>query len=154
MEQLDYNLLYRWFVGLAPDDQFWDQTTLTKNRTRLENGELFAKFTAKLLNCPEVRPLLSSEALFGRWDADRGLGLTRAFGRRMSDDDGANFHGQMRKNYTHASVTDPDSQLYRKAAGGSEARLHGACHCGEPEWPAARYVVASPTPDVARHSSQ
>ena len=61
MEQLDYNLLYRWFVGLAPDDLVWDPTTFTKNRTRLENGEVFAKFMAKLLNHPEVKPLLSSE---------------------------------------------------------------------------------------------
>ena len=54
MEQLDYNLLYRWFVGLSPDDPVWDPTTFTKNRARLENGEVFAKFMSKLLNHPQV----------------------------------------------------------------------------------------------------
>jgi transposase len=54
MEQLDYNLLYRWFVGLSPDDPVWDPTVLTKNRDRLQNGEVFAKFMTKLLNHPQV----------------------------------------------------------------------------------------------------
>ena len=61
MEQLDYNLLYRWFVGLSPDDPVWDPTTFTKNRDRLQNGEVFAKFMSKLLNHPQVKPLLSDE---------------------------------------------------------------------------------------------
>jgi transposase len=61
MEQLDYNLLYRWFVGLSPDDPIWDPTTFTKNRERLQNGEVFTKFMAKLLNHPQVKPLLSDE---------------------------------------------------------------------------------------------
>ena len=49
MEQLDYNLLYRWFVGLAPDERVWDPTTFSKNRDRLQNGEVFAKFMSQLL---------------------------------------------------------------------------------------------------------
>src|SRR6266542_2388588 len=61
MEQLDYNLLYRWFVGLSPDDPIWDPTTFTKNRDRLQNGEVFTKFMTKLLNHPQVKPLLSDE---------------------------------------------------------------------------------------------
>ena len=61
MEQLDYNFLYRWFVGLSPDDPIWDPTTFTKNRDRLQNGEVFTKFMSKLLNHPQVRPLLSDE---------------------------------------------------------------------------------------------
>jgi transposase len=61
MAQLDYNLLYRWFVGLSPDDPIWDPTTFTKNRDRLQNGAVFAKFMSKLLNHPEVKPLLSDE---------------------------------------------------------------------------------------------
>ena len=61
MEQLDYNLLYRWFVGLSPDDPIWDPTTFTKNRDRLQTGAVFAKFMSKLLNHPEVKPLLSDE---------------------------------------------------------------------------------------------
>ena len=61
MEQLDYNLLYRWFVGLSPDDPVWDPTTFTKNRERLQTGDVFAKFMSKLLNHPQVKPLLSDE---------------------------------------------------------------------------------------------
>jgi len=61
MEQLDYNLLYRWFVGLSPDDPVWDPTTFTKNRDRLQNGEVFTSFMTRLLNHPQVGPLLSDE---------------------------------------------------------------------------------------------
>jgi transposase len=129
MEQLDYNLLYRWFVGLAPDDPVWDPTTFTKNRTRLENGEVFAKFMAKLLNHPEVKPLLSDEhfsvdgTLIEAWASHKSFRPKDGSG---DGDDGANFHGQKRKNDTHASVTDPDSRLYRKARG-KEAKL---CYMG------------------------
>ena len=83
MEQLDYNLLYRWFVGLAPDDPVWDPTTFTKNRNRLENGEVFAKFMAKLLNHPEVKPLLSDEHFSVDGTLIRHGPRTRASGRRM-----------------------------------------------------------------------
>jgi transposase len=61
MEQLDYNLHYRWFVGLAPDDPVWDATTVTKNRDRLQQGDVFQKFMTKLLNHAQVKPLLSDE---------------------------------------------------------------------------------------------
>ncbi len=61
MEQLDYNLLYRWFVGLSPDDPVWDPSVFTKNRDRLQSGEVFAKFMSKLLHHPQVKPLLSDE---------------------------------------------------------------------------------------------
>ncbi len=61
MEQLDCNLLFRWFVGLNPDDPVWHPTTFTKNRDRLLNEELIAKFLESLLAAPEVQPLLSSE---------------------------------------------------------------------------------------------
>ena len=106
MEQLNYNLLYRWFVGLSPDDLVWDPTTFTKNRERLQTGEVFEKFMTRLLNHPQVKPLLSDEH----------------FSVDGSDEDGSNFHGQTRKNDTHQSTTDPDSRLYRKAAG-REAKL-------------------------------
>src|ERR1700738_3918882 len=61
MEQLDYNLLYRWFVGLSPDDPVWAPTTFTKNRDRLQKGEVFTNFMTRLLNHPQVKPLLSDE---------------------------------------------------------------------------------------------
>jgi transposase len=127
MEQLDYNLLYRWFVGLSPDDPVWDPTTFTKNRERLQSGDIFQKFMTKLLNHPDVKPLLSGEhfsvdgTLVEAWASQKSFRP-----KDGSDGDGTNFHGQRRKNDTHASVTDPDSRLYRKAAG-REAKL---CYMG------------------------
>jgi transposase len=129
MEQLDYNLLYRWFVGLSPDDPVWDPSTFTKNRDRLQNGEVFTKFMSKLLNHPQVKPLLSDEhfsvdgTLIEAWASQKSFRPRDGSG---DDDDGANFHGQKRKNDTHASTSDPDSRLYRKAAG-REAKL---CYMG------------------------
>src|SRR6202795_2996158 len=123
MEQLDYNLLYRWFVGLSPDDPVWDPTTFTKNRERLQQGDVFQKFMAKLLHHPEVKPLLSGEhfsvdgTLIEAWASQKSFRP-----KDGSDGDGTDFHGHKRKNDTHASVTDPDSRLYRKAAG-REAKL-------------------------------
>jgi len=129
VEQLDYNLLYRWFVGLSPDDLVWDPTTFTKNRDRLQNGEVFTKFMSKLLNHPQVKPLLSDEhfsvdgTLIEAWASQKSFRPKDGSG----DDDGANFHGQKRKNDTHASTSDPDSRLYRKAAG-REAKLYYMGH--------------------------
>jgi hypothetical protein len=129
MEQLDYNLLYRWFVGLSPDDPVWDPTTFTKNRDRLQNGDVFAKFMARLLNHSEVKPLLSDEhfsvdgTLIEAWASQKSFRPKDGSG---DDDDGANFHGQKRKNDTHASTSAPNSRLYRKAAG-REAKL---CYMG------------------------
>jgi transposase len=127
MEQLEYNLLYRWFVGLAPDDLVWDPTTFTKNRERLKGGDVFQKFMTKLLNHPEVKPLLSDEhfsvdgTLIEAWASQKSFRP-----KDGSDNDGSNFRDQKRKNETHASVTDPESRLYRKAAG-REAKL---CYMG------------------------
>ena len=124
MEQLDYNLLFRWFVGLSPDDRVWDATSFTKNRERLQQGKVFDKFMVKLLEQPEVKPLLSDEhfsvdgTLIEAWASHKSFKPKDA----DKDDDGSNFHGQKRKNDTHASTSDPDAKLYRKAAG-REARL-------------------------------
>lgn len=127
IEQLDYNLLYRWFVGLSPDDAVWDATTFTKNRERLQSGDIFEKFMTRLLNHPQVKPLLSDEhfsvdgTLIEAWASQKSFRP-----KDGSDCDGTDFHGQSRKNETHASVTDPDSRLYRKATG-REAKL---CYMG------------------------
>ena len=124
MEQLDYNLLYRWFVGLSPDDPVWDPTTFTKNRERLQDGDIFAKFMTKLLNHPQVVPLLSDEhfsvdgTLIEAWASHKSFKPKDGSG----DDDGANFHEQKRSNETHESTSDPDSRLYRKSSG-REAKL-------------------------------
>ena len=123
IEQLDYNLLFRWFVGLAPDDPVWDATSFTKNRDRLQRGDVFHKFMTRLLNHPEVEPLLSDEhfsvdgTLIEAWASQKSFRP-----KDGSGGGGADFHGQRRKNDTHASTTDPDSRLYRKAAG-REAKL-------------------------------
>jgi len=124
MEQLDYNLLYRWFVGLAPDDAVWDATSFTKNRDRLSEGKVFERFMATLLEHPQVKPLLSNEhfsvdgTLIEAWASHKSFRPKDG----SDDDDGSNFHGQARKNDTHASTTDPESRLYRKASG-REAKL-------------------------------
>ena len=129
MEQLNYNLMYRWFVGLSPDDPVWDPTTFTKNRDRLQNGEGFGQFMTKLLNHLQVKPLLSDEhfsvdgTLIEAWASHKSFRPKDGSG---DEDGGANFHGQQRKNDTHASTSDPDSRLYRKAAG-REAKL---CYMG------------------------
>lgn len=70
MEQWDYNLLYRWFVGLAPDDPVWDPTSFTKNRERLQNGDVFTKFMTKLLNHPQSQAAIVGRAFFDRRDTD------------------------------------------------------------------------------------
>ena len=123
MEQLDYNLLYRWFVGLSPDDPVWDATTFTKNRERLQQGDVFEKFMTRLLNHRQVKPLLSDDhfsvdgTLIEAWASHKSFRP-----KDGGDGDGTNFHGEKRKNDTHESTTDPDSRLYRKASG-REAKL-------------------------------
>ena len=154
MEQLDYNFLYRWFVGLSPDDPIWDPTTFTKNRDRLQNGEVFTKFMSKLLNHPQVKPLLSDKhfsvdgTLIEAWASQKSFRPKDGSG----DDDGANFHGQKRKNDTHAITSDPDSRLYRKAAGReSKTLLYGPRHHGEPaSTSCARSSVSSPSARISR----
>jgi transposase len=136
MEQLDYNLLFRWFAGLGIDDPVWDVTVFTKNRDRLLKGDIAAKFFQAVLGQPEVRALLSNEhfsvdgTLIEAWASlksfkpkdDPGDG-PRSGGRRNAECD---FHGEKRSNMTHASTTDPDARLLRRGRG-KEARL---CHMG------------------------
>jgi len=124
MEQLDYNLLFRWFVGLSPDDRVWDATSFTKNRERLQQGQVFDKFMVRLLEQPEVKPLLSDEHFSVDGTLIEAWASHKSFKPKNADkgDDGSNFHGQKRKNDSHASTSDPDAKLYRKAAG-REARL-------------------------------
>ena len=123
MEQLDYNLLFRWFVGLAPDAKVWHATVFTKNRDRLFEGDVFAKFLRKLLDHPRVKPLLSDEhfsvdgTLIEAWASHKSFQPKDGGG-----DGGDNFHGQKRANDTHQSTTDPDARLFRKARG-KEAKL-------------------------------
>jgi transposase len=135
MEQLRYNLLFRWFVGLSADDPVWDATVFSKNRDRLLGGDIAAKFFDRVLNLPQVRGLLSSEhfsvdgTLIEAWASMKSF--VPKDGPPSSDQGGGrnaecDFRGQKRTNDTHASTTDPDARLFRKGAG-KEAKL---CHMG------------------------
>ncbi len=130
MEQLHYNLLYRWFVGLGVDEPVWVQTVFSKNRERLLEAEVAHKFLAELLNHKEVRGLLSDEhfsvdgtqvaawASMKSFRAKDGSDEPPSAGRNGERD----FHGERRSNRTHASTTDPEARLYRKGKG-KEAKL-------------------------------
>ena len=124
MEQLDYNLLFRWFVGLSPDDPVWHPTAFTTNRDRLQEGDIFQKFMTTLLNHPKVKPLLSDEHFSVDGTLIEAWASQKSFKPKDGSDesDGSNFHGQKRKNDTHASTTDPEARLFRKARG-REAKL-------------------------------
>ena len=128
IEQLNYNLLFRWFVGLSPDDPVGDATTFTKNRERLQGGDIFQKFMTKLLDLPEVKQRLSDEhfsvdgTLIEAWSSQKSFRP-----KHGSGGDGSEFHHQQHKNDTHASTTDPDCRLYRKS-NGSEAKLADMGH--------------------------
>jgi transposase len=130
MEQLDHNLLYRWFVGLGIDDPVWHPTAFTTNRDRLLEGEVAAGFLAAVLSHPQVTTLLSREHFTVDGTLVEAWASLKSFqpkddrdepprgGRNASRD----FHGERRRNDTHASTTDPDARLFRKGHG-KEARL-------------------------------
>lgn len=125
MEQLDYNLLFRWFVGLPMDAAIWDPTVFTKNRERLIEGDIATQFMAAVLGQPRVKTLLSDDhfsvdgTLIEAWAGMKsfrpkdGGGTPPGPGRNGERD----FHGEKRSNDTHASTTDPDARLFRKGAG-------------------------------------
>jgi transposase len=126
MEQLDYNLLFRWFVGLTMDAPVWDVTVFTKNRERLITGDIAAKFMAAVLGQRRVKVLLSDDhfsvdgTLIEAWASmksfrpkDGGGGSPPGSGRNGERD----FHGEKRSNDTHSSTTDPDARLARKSRG-------------------------------------
>jgi transposase len=134
MEQLTYNMLFRWFVGLSMDAAVWDVTVFTKNRDRLLEGDIARAFLLATLADPRIAPLLSNEhfsvdgTLIEAWASMKsfrpkdGGGAPPGEGRNGQRD----FHGEKRSNETHASTTDPDARLYKKAPG-QAAKL---CHMG------------------------
>lgn len=149
IEQLDYNLLFRWFVGLNPDDPVWHPTSFTKNRDRLLNEELMAKFLELLLATPEVKPLLSLEhfsvdgTLLRAWashssleridglddgppppSGGKGFGGTTSGKKRAKGD----FRGLLLSNQTHRSTSDGEARLFKKAPGvGAFLSFMGHC---------------------------
>jgi transposase len=126
MEQLDYNLLFRWFVGMEMDERVWDHAVFSKNRERLLNEEMAEAFFQRVLKM--AQPYLSDEhftvdgTLIEAWASHKSF-------RPKDEEPGAgggngdvNFHGQKRSNDTHQSTTDSEARLYKKT-GGSEAKL-------------------------------
>jgi transposase len=132
MEQLDYNLLFRWFVGLTMDDRVWAPTVFTKNRDRLLRGDVAILFFELVLNEARERGLTSDEhftvdgTLLEAWAGLKSFRRKDATeSKRPPDDPGnptVNFHGEKRSNQTHQSTTDPDARLMTKGSG-HEAKL-------------------------------
>ena len=131
MEQLEYNLLFRWFVGLEMDDRVWDVTVFTKNRDRLLAGEIAERFFQEVLREAREAGLLSDEHFTVDGTLIEAWAGHKSFRPKDGTDDGGSggaqgterdFHGERRKNDTHASTTDPESRLFRKGRG-KEARL-------------------------------
>lgn len=132
MEQLDYNLLFRWFVGLDLDAPIWDVTVFTKNRDRLLEGKVATAFFEQVLAQAKAHRLLSDEhftvdgTLIEAWAGQKSFKPKAAAVPVPPPDDPGNpsvdFRGERRTNATHASTTDPEARLYKKAAG-QEAKL-------------------------------
>ena len=130
VEELDYSVLYRWFVGLSLDDPIWDATTFTKNRDRLLAGDVADAFFAAVVTAIKAEGLMSDEHFTVDGTLLEAWASHKSFKPKGSDqpppDDPKNpsvdFHGHARRNDTHQSTTDPDARLYKKG-GGQEAKL-------------------------------
>ncbi len=126
MEQVHYNLLYRWFIGLSMDDAVWMPTVFSKNRQRLIKHDVVVALFNEVIEMADERGWLSGEhfsvdgTLIQAWAGHRSFKP-----RDGSGGDGADFRGQTRSNDTHASTTDPDASLYRKGKTASELRYIG-----------------------------
>lgn len=121
MEQLDYNLLFRWFVGMNMDEPVWVPTVFTKNRERLLKHAIAENFFQRVLKLAQEH--LSDEHFTVDGTLIEAWASQKSFQRKEGGSgDGENFHGDKRNNETHESKTDPDAKLYRKSSG-SEARL-------------------------------
>ena len=127
MEQLEYNLLFRWFVGLSMDEPVWDHSVFSKNRDRLLDGDAATGFFRAVRKQAEDADLMSDEHFTVDGTLLEAWASHKSFRRRTTDttepppDDpqnpSVNFRGERRSNATHRSTSDPDARLYRKAAG-------------------------------------
>jgi IS5 family transposase len=121
MEQLDYNLLFRWFVGLEMDEPIWNHAVFSKNRDRLLNQDLARVFFDRVLS--QAKEHLSDEHFTVDGTLIEACASQKSFQKKDGGDDrGDEFRGQKRTNETHQSKTDPDAKLYRKGHG-QEAKL-------------------------------
>jgi transposase len=125
MEQWDYNLLFRWFVGLNRDDAVWDATGYSKNRERLLRGDVAEAFFKEVLGIAKQHALLSDEqftvdgTLIEAWAGQKSFKQKKGGQTSTPPDDPGNptvhFHGEKRSNDTHQSTTDPEARLYKKS---------------------------------------
>jgi transposase len=122
MEQLDYNLLFRWFVGLNVDDPVWDHSTFSFNRDRLFDEEVAQRFFENTVLHAQLRGLISDEHFSVDGTLLEAWASHKSFRPKDGDGDGGDFHGERRSNDTHESTTDPDARLMRKGKG-KEAKL-------------------------------
>lgn len=134
VEQIQFNMLYRWFVGLEMEDEVWHATTFTKNRERLMDKEVFTHFFDQILKMARKRQLLSGEHFSVDGTLIQAWASHKSFKPRDDDQDGnggssseRDFHGESRSSATHASSTDPDAELMRKSKG-QEAKLSYGVH--------------------------
>jgi transposase len=126
MEQLNYNLLFRWFVGMGMDEVVWNHAVFSKNRERLLNEEVAEVFFERVLE--RAKPYLSDEhftvdgTLIEAWASHKSFRPKDEGEPPSKNEREVDFHGQKRSNETHQSTTDPDARLYRKSKG-SEAKM-------------------------------
>jgi transposase len=131
MEEIDYSILFRWFIGLSLDEEIWSPTVFSKNRDRLLRADVASAFFDAVLDQARGAELLSDEhftvdgTMLEAWASLKSFQRKDGSSAPPPDDPGnptVNFHGEKRKNETHASMTDPDARLYRKGQG-KEAKL-------------------------------
>jgi transposase len=131
MEEIDYSMLFRWFVGLNLDEEVWDATTFTKNRDRLMDGDVAKEFLAQVVARARTQGLTSDEhftvdgTLLEAWASLKSFQASERKDAPPPDDPGnptVNFHGEKRSNETHESRTDAEAKLARKGPG-KEAKL-------------------------------
>jgi transposase len=116
VEQLDYNLLFRWFVGLGMDEAVWNHAVFSKNRDRLLTSKVAQQFFAEVNK--QAKRFMSDEHFTVDGTLIQAWASQKSFRKKDgSDGDGTNFHGQQRTNETHESTTDPDAKLYKKSYG-------------------------------------
>ena len=122
VEQIDYNLLFRWFVGLGMDDAVWNHAVFTKNRDRLLTSDVAQQFFAEVNQ--QAKRFMSDEHFTVDGTLIQAWASQKSFRRKdgSDDGDGTNFHGQSRSNKTHESTTDADARLYKKSYG-KESKL-------------------------------
>src|SRR5215472_1869757 len=124
MEEIDYSMLFRWFVGMNLDEPVWDATVFTKNRNRLLEGDVAREFLSEVVKQAQVKGLTSDEHFTVDGTLIEAWAGLKSFQRKdvppaPPDDPGnptVNFHGERRSNATHASTTDPDARLFRKGS--------------------------------------